>query len=280
MAGYPTSNKMLKKSILNLNEQKGFTLIEIIVASLILTLIVAAVVSYHTSAGVSKNQEYYLKAVQTARTELEKLRALYEFDTDGSFAEFDDNVTDFGGLPPSIFLFKVGSGGSITLPINYGTEPDRIFHVYYQDHNTSYQGTPFLKPLGSAPPYAVNTKNSVKNYHQYYGEQYNILSDDDNTDRKTFTYFTHDTNPIDKTDSIPGSGQIDASVVIIDDMGSPVDPGDDLIGNIGWWVEDVAISGTVYLKKVTFALQFWYPGQNWNEYDPEVIVLKTTLVKP
>ena len=273
MARYLGSNKMsFKKSISKLDGQKGFTLIEIIIASLILTLIVAAVVQYHTSVGVSKGQQYYLKAVQTARTELEKLRALYEFDADGSFAEFDATVAP----PASIFLFKFKTSTEIEYPDNN----TNIFRVYYKDHSSSYQGTSFLKPLGSAPPYAVNTKNSVKDYHQYYEEQYNILSDDDDTDRKTFTYFTYDTNPTDQTDSIPGSGQIDASVVIIDDMGSPVDPEDDLLGNIGWWVEDVSISGTVYLKKITFALQFWYPGQVETEFDPEVIVLKTTLVKP
>ena len=92
----------LEKSISKLDGQKGFTLIEIIIASLILTLIVAAVVQYHSSVGVSKGQQYYLKAVQTARSELDKLRALYEFDTDSSFAEFDATVTP----PDNIFLFK------------------------------------------------------------------------------------------------------------------------------------------------------------------------------
>jgi len=260
----------LEKSKLKLDGQKGFTLIEVIVASLILTLIVAAVVQYHTSAGVSKGQQYYLKAVQVARAELDKLRALYEFDTDGSFAEFDATATP----PDNIFLFKFKTSTEIEYPDNN----TNIFRVYYKDHSSSYQGTSFLKPLSSTTPYAVNTKNSVKEYHQYYEEQYNILSDDDDTDRKTFTYFTNDSN--DQADSIPGSGQIDASVVIIDDMGNPVDPNDDLIGNIGWWVVDVSISGTVYLKKVTFVLQFWYPGQDWTEVEPEVIVLTTTLVKP
>jgi hypothetical protein len=66
-------------------------------------------------------------------------------------------------------------------------------------------------------------------------------------------------------------------------MGYPADPEDDLLGNIGWWVENVPDGEpdiTSIGKKITFVLQFWYPGQDWTRYDPEVIVLKTTVVKP
>lgn len=242
----------MEKSILKLGGQKGFTLIEIIVASLILTLIVAAVVKYHTSAGVSKSQEYYLKAVQTTRTELEKLRALYELQSDAT--EFDST----GAPPNDIYLFKFTSSTSIDLP-------SPIYHVYYSDHGYSNE---FLKSIGA--------NNTVKDYHQYY--ETNYIADTDNIDGRTFTYFTNDGNTVTDTDG--ANGKVDASIVVIDDMGSPEDRKDDLIGNIGWWVEDVSISGTVYLKKITFALQFWYPGQDWTAHDPEVIVLKSTLVKP
>lgn len=265
MARYPGSNKMpLEKSILKLDEQKGFTLIEIIIASLILTLIVAAVVQYHSSAGVSKGQEYYLKAVQVARAELNKLRALYELNS--GVSEFDST----GSPPADIFLFKFIDASGVTIP-------SPLFHVYYSDH--SYEDE-FLKPLredSGDPPYSSGGQCSkVLQYRDCYENEYGTLSG--TTDWRTFTYYTSDNNTI--TDENYSNGIVDASVVVIDDMGSPVDPEDDLIGNIGWWVEDVAISGTVYLKKVTFALQFWYPGQDWTEFDPEVIVLKTTLVKP
>ena len=101
--------------------QKGFTLIEIIIASLILTLIVAAVVHYHTSSGASKGQEYYLKAVQVARAELDKLRALYELKS--GVSEFDST----GPPPDNIFLFKFTDPSGVTIP-------SPIFHVYYSDH--------------------------------------------------------------------------------------------------------------------------------------------------
>ena len=254
MARYLGSNKMpLEKSILKLDEQKGFTLIEIVVASLILTLIVAAVVKYHTSVGVSKGQQYYLKAVQTAKNELDKLRALYELKS--GVSEFDST----GPPPNNIFLFKFVDTSVVTTP-------SPIFHVYYDNSGS----TEFLISIG--------TDNTVKNYRSNYKTAYSSIIETDKIDSRTFTYYTDDNDT--ETDHTDGSGQVDASIVVIDDMGSPIDPEDDLIGNIGWWVEDVSISGTAYLKKVTFALQFWYPGQDWTEVDPEVIVLKTTLVKP
>jgi prepilin-type N-terminal cleavage/methylation domain-containing protein len=244
----------LEKSIFKLKGQNGFTLIEIIVASLILTLIVAAVVKYHTSVGVTKGQQYYLKAVQTARNELEKLRALYELKS--GVSEFYST----GSPPNKIFLFKFVNKNAITTP-------SPIFRVYYDDSGV----TEFLKSIGAV--------NSVKSYRQYYKNNY--VTDTDKIDGKTFTYLTDDNNTITNTDG--ANGKVDASIVIIDDMGSPLDLQDDLIGNIGWWVTNVPEgepNSTAMCKKITFALQFWYPGQDWTEFDPEVVVLKTTMVKP
>ena len=254
-----------------LSNQKGFTLIEIIIASLIMTLIIAAVVKYHSSAGVSKGQEYYLKAVKVARAEMEKLRSLYELDS--GIREFEHT----GSPPDDIFLFKYNiETGNLDLP-------SPLFHVYYDDHGYSAD---LLKPLGVNGPYQPDEMSGVSFYHHYYCETFNDFSDNDNRDRKTFTYFIHDTNneyPPD-SDCTPCTSikcQLDASLAVIDDMGSPYDCEDDLLGNIGWWiVDDGIISGVTHLKKVTFALQFWYPGQEWMSVDPEVIVIKTTLMKP
>ena len=250
----------LPKLKIKFRNQTGFTFIEIIIASLILTLIVAAVVKYHTSVGASKGQEYYLKAVQAAKSEMDKLRALYELKYDDSTAkEFDET-----GLPTDIFLFKFTSSTSIDLP-------SPIYHVYYSDHGYSNE---FLKSIG-----AKSGVTDYKLYHQYYEDAY--VTDTDDIDGRTFTYFTNDGNTITNTDG--ANGKVDLSIVVIDDMGSPEDREDDLIGNIGWWVENVPAgepNSTAKCKKVTFALQFWYPGQDWTEFDPEVIVIKTTLVKP
>ena len=112
-----------------LSNQKGFTLIEIIIASLIMTLIVGAVIQYHSSAGVSKGQEYYLKAVKVARAEMDKLRSLYELDSD--ISEFEHT----GPPPDDIFLFKSESGLDV---------PSPIFHVYYNHHGHEDQ---FLRML-------------------------------------------------------------------------------------------------------------------------------------
>ncbi len=251
-------------------KQEGFTFIEVVISSLIMLLLVAAVIHYHSSAGVSKNQEYYLKAVQVARAEMEKLRALFEFDTTGSFAEFTPN----GPPPNSIFLFKYTSPTAIELP-------SPLFHVYYRHHGYNEE---FLRPLGDSPPYDVNAKNSVRHYHEYYEEQYDAFnitpSDEDKKDKRTFTYYTWDTSPTDQTHSDPNNGKVDTSIVVIGDMGSPEKPDDDLLGNIGWWVENASDMGPgPRVKKITFVLQFWYPGQE-KGVDPEVIVLKSTVVEP
>jgi type II secretory pathway pseudopilin PulG len=249
--------------------ERGFTFIEIIVASLIMMLIVAAVIQYHASSGASRGQQYYLKAVQAARAELDKLRAVYELDSGSS--EFEHT----GPPPETIFLFRYNTGSS-QLELPTGT-PEELFHVYYSDHG---QGTTLLKPLGINGPYSPSESSGVSYYGHYYCQTYNDFSDDDSVDRKTFTYFTHDDNPYHPPDYDLVERKIDASIAVIDDMGSPDNCENDLLGNMGWWVEDVAVSGVTHLKKVTFAFQFWYPGQEWTSVDPEVIVLKTTLVKP
>ena len=238
--------------------QKGFTFIEVVIAALILSLLVAAVVQYHASAGAAKGQVYYLKAVQIAKNELEKLRILYNLDKDGTFDEFKESSS----VPTNPYLFKFTGPTSIDVPTP-------IFHVYYNDHG---YGDSFLKSM-------ANDKD-VLDYLATYAVAFGGFSDTDLVDRRTFTYFTNDGNEI--TDSNPGSGQIDASITVIDDMGDPTSAEDDLIGNIGWWVENVP-SGepddTARCKKITLVLQFWYPGLDWTKHDPEVIVLKSTFIK-
>ncbi|MBN2125275.1 MAG: prepilin-type N-terminal cleavage/methylation domain-containing protein [Deltaproteobacteria bacterium] len=235
--------------------QKGFTLIEVIVSSLILTLIVMAVIQYHASSGASKGQQYYLKAVDTARAELEKLNAFKSLQPEAS--EFKET----GPPPNEIFLFKFVDSTEIEVP-------SPIFRVYYDDHGYSNE---FLRRMEGC--------NTVKEYRNCYITAFKVIGflDTDTVDRKTFTYFTYNLGDT-TTDFNTSQGQVDASIVVIDDMGTPGDPEDDLIGNIGWWVEDaVHYSGTTIFKNVTFALQFWYPGQDWTRFDPEVIVLKGTI---
>lgn len=263
------SNESLK-AMPNLSTQKGFTFIEVIISALILTLLVAAIVQYHSSAGAAKSQVYYLKAVQIAKSELEKLRVLYNLDKDGTFSEFSANVNQTQLLPSDLFLFKPGGGSAITLPIDYGTEPERIFHVYYSDHGYTDS---FLKSM-------TNDKD-VSDYPATYKAAFDGFSDTDLLDRRTFTYYTDDGDTT--TDAVPASGQIDAAITVIDDMGDPTSAEDDLIGNIGWWVENVPSDepdDTARCKKITLVLQFWYPGLDWTENDPEVIVLKSTFIKP
>jgi len=247
------------KAMQNSSGQKGFTFIEIIIASLILSLLVAAVVQYHASAGAAKGQVYYLKAVQTAKNELEKLRILYNLDKDGTFDEFKAS----SGVPTSPFLFKVT--GPTTIEV-----PSPIFRVYYSDH--SYSNS-FLRPMAD--------DKEVLDYQVTYKAAFDGFSDTDQVDRRTFTYFTNDGNGT--TDSTPGSGQVDASLTVIDDMGDPTNAEDDLIGNIGWWVENVPSDepdDTAKCKKITFVLQFYYPGLEWTKHDPEVIVLKSIFIRP
>jgi type II secretory pathway pseudopilin PulG len=244
--------------VLRPSGQKGFTLVEVIVAGLILIFLVAALLHYHGSSSAAKNQEHYLKAVQVARAELDRLRAFY--DLQSGVSEFDQT----GPPPADVFLFKFNGTGTLDLP-------SPTFHVYYGDHG---YGTVLFQSIGN--------NNTVKNYPGYYSSAF-PLADAGVTDYRTFVYFTNDGNTV--TDNNAAQGKVDASIVVIDDMGAPPstvgnEARDDLIGNIGWWVEDIASAGVTVAKKVTLALQFWYPGQEWTSVDPEVIVLKTTLVKP
>ena len=247
--------------------EKGFTFIEIIIACLILTFLIAAVLHYHASAGASKNQEYYLKAVQTAKSELSKLAALYELKS--GISEFEAT-----GPPPNVIFLGKYDQATETLVL-----PAKIFKTYYSDHGYS---TSLLRALGKSPPYSPNEISGVSQRQTLYCETYQSLDDDDDLrDMKTFTYFVNDGNTVTDYDCSPGNCKLDLAGTVIDDMGSPLDCEDDFRGIEGWWIEDAGvISGVTHLKKVTFAFQFWYPGQNWTRVDPEVIVLKTTLVKP
>jgi prepilin-type N-terminal cleavage/methylation domain-containing protein len=250
--------------------QKGFTLIEVITASLIMVFLVAALLNYHGSSGAAKNQVYYLKAVQVARAELDKLRALYEVDSGCS--EFQHT-----GPVPADFLYRfTGVGEKLEFS---GPDPSKpTYHVYYTPHGTNET---FLRPLGDSPPYAPLVKSGVSYYQKYYCEAYNKagFEDTDQKDRRTLTYFTYDTAPGYPPHADADHGQVNASLVVIDDMGSPYDCEDDLLGSIGWWIEDVAVSGVTVCKKVAFFLAFRYPGEGTG-VNPELVCLKTTLVKP
>jgi hypothetical protein len=237
--------------------EKGFTFIEVVISCLIMTLLVAAVIHYHSSAGVSRNQGYYLKAVQVARAELDRLRVFFELEPDAGEFNSTQPPPDAQSPPEPICLFTFTDETSIVVP-------DTIFRVYYESHG---YGTELLQSLGA--------DNSARDYHDSYVSAYSSLSDTDEIDRKAYAYYA---NPDDdtETDYDEGGGSLDASLVVIDDMESPNDPEDDLLGNIGWWVEDVV--GVPDCKRITFALQFWYPGQERTE-DPEVIVLKSTFVR-
>jgi hypothetical protein len=255
--------------------QKGFTLIEVLISGLLLTFIVAALLNYHGSSGAGKNQQYYLKAVQVARAELEKLRALYEIDSGAS--EFQHT-----GPPPSLGLHHAsGIGDGIVFEGSSGP----TYHVYYTDHgmNETFLRPLWFRPIGGGadlpPPHPPLTTSGVSRYQDHYCATYQQFSDTDHKDRRTFTYFTSDNQPGYPPHSNGEKGDVDVSLTVIDDMGSPYDCSDDLLGGIGWWIEDVAVSGVTVCKKVTFVLAFRYPGQSSGQY-PEVISLKTTLVKP
>ena len=164
--------------MLTSHNEKGFTFIEIIIASLILTFLIAAVLQYHSSAGASKNQEFYLKAVQTARAELNKLAALYEMKS--GISEFEGT-----GPPPNVIFLGKYDRVSDTLVL-----PAKIFKVYYSDHGYSAN---FLRALGASPPYNPDEISGISRRGTLYCETYQSFDDDDDLrDMKTFTYFIDD----------------------------------------------------------------------------------------
>ncbi len=244
-------------STTRISNQQGFTFIEIVISSMIMLLLVTAVIHYHSSAGASKDQVYYLKAVQRASAELEKLRALceLEFDSVSPIAEFANRAPPAGNL----YLFKFVSGSVITVLSSFNTYTDEYAYTF---------GPP--KPEGFLKE--ISSPTTIDKYNQDYETTYKgIQADGDDVDKKRVTYFANYTT---------NTGPLDISIVVIDDMGSPIEPEDDLLGIIGWWVEDASISGPgAKAKKITFVLQFWHPGQSLT-IDPEVIVLKTTMVEP
>lgn len=162
-------------------------------------------------------------------------------------------------MPANPYLFRFINTTTIEVP-------SPIFHIYYNDHG--YSGE-FLRSAG------VN--NQIMDYNASYKTAHDLLADEENLDSRTFDYFIN-TGTADATDYSVGSAEIDATLVVIDDMSDPQDAGDDLIGNIGWWVEDVDTEGKC--KKITLVVQFWYPGLEITKHDPEVIVLKSTFIRP
>ena len=250
--------------------QKGFTFIEVIIATMMLMLVVGAIAQYFSTSGASHYQIYDLKAVEVLKSEASKLEAFYHRST-STPDEFDEPLG--GALPPDdLFLFKYNSGtGQIDIP-------DPIHQVYYGDYYDNGEG--FTISIGN--------NSTVDDYQSYYetafNDKYSSLTDDEkkDIDLRIFTFCTYDPTEdpqsLADTDSSnlsnPDAAELDVSMVVIDDMGSPVNPEDDLLGYIGWWVED-----TGDLKEITIALQYWYPGADWKSVDPEVIVLETTVIK-
>ncbi len=255
--------KALKMNPILFHKEQGYTFIEIIIALFNLLVIVAAIVHYHSTSGVSGNQVYDLKAVDVLHSEANKLEALYRKDKDlDEFSEISVN------LPEEIFLFRVNS--------NQVEVPSPIHNVYYSPH--SALSIDIIKSL--------DNNNTINDYHKHYDDafklEYSVPSD--TIDLRTFTFCTYDSaeDPPSTADtdsfglSNPSTATLDVSIVVSDDMGSPDEPEDDLLGYIGWWVEKVDL-GSESIKNVTIALQYWYPGADWKAVDPEVIVLKTTM---
>ena len=222
-----------------------------IIASLTLLVIISAIVHYHSSTGASNYQIYDLKAVEVLKSEADKLEAFFKGDINSSGDEFSST----GGPPNNIFLFKYNSGQIDT--------PSPIHRVYYGDYYT--EG--YTIPLGNTST-SIGTYNTIDSYKTYYETEfqtkYDNLTDDakKNIDLRTFTYCTVDTDPTTNSNTT-SPYQVDVSIVVIDDMGSPINPEDDLLGYIGWWVDD--LSG---ITEITLALQYWYPGVDWKNVDP------------
>ena len=250
--------------------EKGFTFIEVIIATLMLMLVVGAIFQYFSISQASHNHVYDLKAVEALKSEANKLEAFAKA-VSGTPAELSNNP------PPAnvIYLFKYNATTSqIDLP-----DPLNPHNVYYNEYfDTAGQPQGFTISIGD--------NNTIDNYHTYYEtafkNKYASLSDDEkrDIDLRTFTYCTYESgeSPYDTDYNATSTPfQMDVSMVVIDDMGSPIDPEDDFLGYIGWWVEDDPTYSD--FKTITIALQYWYPGVDWKSVDPEVIVMKTTVIK-
>ncbi|GAF70555.1 unnamed protein product, partial [marine sediment metagenome] len=206
-----------------INQENGFTFIEVIIASLTLLVIISAIAQYHSNTGASNYQIYDLKAVETLKSEAEKLETFFKGDINTNDDEFN-TVSP----PSNIFLFKYNTSGNIDVPAN-------IHNVYYKNYETDG----FTISIGD--------DNSIDNYHANYintfNPKYTALTSTQKKfrDLRTYTYCNYDSSedPSYDTDYNVGSLQIDTCMVVIDDMGSPEEPEDDLLGYIGWWVEDI-----------------------------------------
>jgi len=225
-----------------ISTQQGFTFIEVMISSMILLMMVAVTIQYHSSSGVHKDQDIYLKAVHKAHAELERLKSYYKnIGPVSNFVDFIENEP-----PEDLFLFKYDENNLIQYPA-------QLFHVYTQNDPM------ILRSLG--------TDNIPENYHKNYESIFENEGFDDpnnNSDGKVLVFYTDDGNT--------SANTFDTSLVVIDDFGSPYDPIDDLIGNIGWWVENIGLT----CQRITFVLQFWYPGQPIT-IDPEIIDIQTIM---
>ena len=241
-----------------LNRQKGFTFIEVIIATMMLMLVVGAILQYFSTAGASSKQIYDLKAVAALKSEANKLAALYKSGT-----TFSNEFTDTTPPPNNIFLFRYNSGS------NQIDIPSPIHRVYYGEYYAD-DDKGFTLSIGD--------NNTVSEFHTYYEDAFNskYATFNDNQKRdidlRTITYCPYAVGDTSTDSNVSDPYQIDVCMVVIDDMDSPTDPEDDLLGYVGWWVID-----TGGLKEITIALQYWYPGADWKNIDPEVIVLKITV---
>lgn len=242
-----------------LSRQRGFTFIEVIIATMMLMLVVGAILQYFSTSGASRNQVYDLKAVAALKSESEKLEAFFKKAI--YVREFDTTAP-----PDDIFLFKYDSdSGNIDIP-----NPN-IHRVYYGNYEAN------------GLTISIDNNNSIDNYHTYYEEEfddrYALLDANQKEirDLRTYTYCTFENGESGEpyTDYDINNLEMDVCMVVIDDMGSPNDPEDDLLGYLGWWVEEEGTTSKILI--ITMALQYWYPGADWKSVDPEVIVLETTV---
>jgi len=234
--------------------QSGHTFVEIIVSSIIMLIIVGIILDFQSTANVSTGQIYYLKAVNKAKAELERLRIFFELKYDPNNISYEFAHT---GTPDKIFLFKYNK---LSNNLDF---PAITNNAYLKDSSLKNS---LIRTLESpSEDYSDQVDYIYKSY------------------KKTFDSFTIDGQDIDYKDKINFAYTLDeinsqitnVSLIVIDDMGCPNDSLDDLLGYIGWWVERINNNSI----QITYTLQFWYPGQNWMEFNPEVIVIKTVMTK-